>query len=156
MEDVTKQCEYMKSLTQEERQLIITTAVGINSNLGYFDSYAKQIAYKTGNYTQRSVADFNAVLASTPDELTQILAVQANVINVISFDDENYDFFTTMMDLSTNDLYCGYMGEDLHFSWEYQNRADQVNGWTKRGRYGMNLAVLLIYVSLTLSTPRNF
>lgn len=78
-------------------------------------AYEKLIAYKTENYSQQSVADFNAALASTPNELADLLAAQADVINIISPDDENYDFFITTMQLSTNELYCEHTGEELVF-----------------------------------------
>lgn len=79
-------------------------------------AYEKLIAYKTGNYGQQSVADFNAVLASTPDELTEFLAAVADVISTISLDDENYDFFTTTISFSSQELYCEHMGEELTFN----------------------------------------
>ncbi|MDE6530133.1 MAG: hypothetical protein K2K96_05095 [Lachnospiraceae bacterium] len=79
-------------------------------------AYEKLIAYKTENYSGQSVADFNAALASTPDELAEFLAAEADVINVISPDDENYDFFTTTMTFSANELYCEHMGEEFTFS----------------------------------------
>ncbi|MDE6687884.1 MAG: hypothetical protein K2K17_11270, partial [Lachnospiraceae bacterium] len=63
----------------------------------------------------QSVADFNAALVSTPDELAEFLAAEADVINVISPDDENYDFFTTTMTFSANELYCEHMGEEFTF-----------------------------------------
>lgn len=78
-------------------------------------AYEKLIAYKTGNYWQQSVADFNAALASTPDELAEFLAAQADVISAISPDDENYDFFTTTMSFSDEELYCEHMGEEPAF-----------------------------------------
>lgn len=78
-------------------------------------AYAKLIAYRTEGYLQQSVADFNAALAPTPDALTELLAAQADVISTISADDENYDFFTTTMDFSTNELYCQHRGEELTF-----------------------------------------
>ena len=78
-------------------------------------SYEKLTAYKTENYPQQSVADFNAALASTPDELTELLAAQADVINEISPDDENYDFFTTTLQFSTTELYCKDMEEEVTF-----------------------------------------
>ncbi len=78
-------------------------------------AYEKLIAYKTENYSGQSVADFNAALASTPDELTVFLAEIADVISTISPDDENYDFFTTTMTFSAHELYCEHMGEELTF-----------------------------------------
>ena len=82
------------------------TAAGIGGISSSSPSYAKLLTYKTENYLDQSVADFNAALASTPDELTELLAAQADVINTISPYDENYDFFATTMNLSTNELYC--------------------------------------------------
>ncbi len=79
-------------------------------------AYKKLIAYKTGNYEQQSIADFNAALASTPDELTEFLAAVADVISTISPSDENYDFFTTTITFSSQELYCEHMREELTFS----------------------------------------
>lgn len=79
-------------------------------------AYKKLIAYKTGNYEQQSIADFNAALASTPDELTEFLAAVADVISTISPSDENYDFFTTTITFSAQELYCEHMEEELTFS----------------------------------------
>ena len=78
-------------------------------------AYEKLMAYKTEDYGQQSVADFNAALASTPDELTVFLADIADVINTISPDDENYDFFITTMSFSSHELYCEHMGEEFAF-----------------------------------------
>ncbi len=76
-------------------------------------AYEKLIAYKTENYGEQSIADFNAALASTPDELTEFLAAVADVSSTISSDDENYEFFTTTITFSSNELYCEHMGEEL-------------------------------------------
>ena len=78
-------------------------------------AYEKLIAYKTEDYRQQCVADFNAALASPPDELTEFLAAEADVISTISPDDENYDFFTTTMSFSDHELYCEHMGEEFTF-----------------------------------------
>lgn len=74
-------------------------------------AYEKLVAYKAEGYEQQSVADFNAALASTPDELTEFLAAVADVSNTICSDDENYEFFTTTITFSSHELYCEYMGE---------------------------------------------
>ena len=78
-------------------------------------AYERMMAYKTEDYGQQSVADFNAALASTPDELTVFLAEIADVTNTISPDDENYDFFITTMSFSSHELYCEHMGEEFAF-----------------------------------------
>ena len=78
-------------------------------------AYEKLIAYKTEDYGQQSIADFNATLASTPDELTAFLAAVADVSGTISRDDENYDFLDTTIRFSSQELYCEHMGEELTF-----------------------------------------
>ena len=79
-------------------------------------AYEKLIAYKTEGYGQQSIADFNTTLASTPDELTEFLAAVADVISTISPDDENYDFFTTTISFSSQELYGEHMGEEFFIS----------------------------------------
>ena len=76
-------------------------------------AYEKLIAYKTENYGQQNIADFNTTLAPTPDELTEFLAAIADVSSTISSDDENYEFFTTTMTFSSYELYCEHMGEEF-------------------------------------------
>ena len=79
-------------------------------------AYEKLISYKTANYGEQSIADFNATLAPTPDELTELLAAVADVISTISPSDENYEFFTTTITFSSQELYCEYMGEEVTFN----------------------------------------
>ena len=79
-------------------------------------AYEKLISYKTANYGEQSIADFNTTLAPTPDELTEFLAAVADVSNTISSDDENYEFFTTTITFSSHELHCEYMGEEVTFS----------------------------------------
>lgn len=79
-------------------------------------TYEKLIAYKTENYGEHSIADFNTTLAPTPDELTEFLAAVADVGSTISPSDENYDFFTTTITFSSQELYCEHMEEELTFS----------------------------------------
>ena len=78
-------------------------------------AYEKLIAYKTESYGEQSIADFNATLAPTPDELTELLAAVADVSSTISSDDENYEFFTTTITFSSHELYCEHMREELTF-----------------------------------------
>lgn len=76
-------------------------------------AYEKLIAYKTANYGEQSIADFNTTLAPTPDELTEFPVAVADVISTISPDDENYEFFTTTITFSSHELYCEHMGEEF-------------------------------------------
>ena len=106
---------------QSSEPAIIQTALSTNGASSTTVSpnasaaYEKLMAYKTEDYGQQSVADFNTALASTSDELAKFLAAEADVISVISPDDENYDFFTTTMSFSANELYCEHMGEEFTF-----------------------------------------
>ena len=79
-------------------------------------AYGKLIAYKTEDYEKQSIADFNTTLASTSDELTELLAAVAGVSNTISSDDKNYEFFTTTITFSSHELYCEHMGEEVTFN----------------------------------------
>ena len=79
-------------------------------------AYEKLIAYKTENYGEQSIADFNAMLAPTSDGLTELLAAVADVSGTISSDDENYEFFTTTITFSSHELYCEHMGEEVTFN----------------------------------------
>lgn len=107
---------------QSSEPAIIQTALSANGasspavSSNASAAYEKLIAYKTEDYGQQSVADFNTALATTPDELTEFLAAVADVISAISHDDENYDFFTTTISFSSQELYCEHMGEELTFS----------------------------------------
>ena len=76
-------------------------------------AYEKLIAYKTESYGEQSIADFNATLAPTSDELTEFLDAVADVSGTISHDDENYDFLDTTIRLSSQELYCEHMGEEF-------------------------------------------
>lgn len=86
-------------------------------------AYEKLIAYKTENYPQQSIADFNASLASTPDELTEFLAAVADVSGTISHDDENYDFLNTTIRFSAQELYCEHMGEEVTFNMPFSKQS---------------------------------
>ena len=79
-------------------------------------AYEKLIAYKTESYGEQSIADFNATLAPTSDELTELLAAVADVGSTISHNDENYDFFNTTISFSSHELYCEHMGEEVTFN----------------------------------------
>ncbi len=128
MEDVAKQCESMKSLKQEEKELVIKTAAGVLESSEHSASYEKLVAYKTKNYPQRSIADFNGTLASTPDELTEFLAAVADVSGTISHDDENYDFLDTTIRFSSQELYCEHMGEQVAFFTSISKQS-RPSGW---------------------------
>lgn len=107
---------------QSSEPAIIQTALSANGasspavSSNASAAYEKLIAYKTEDYGQQSVADFNTALATTPDELTEFLAAVADVISAISHDDENYDFLDTTIRFSSQELYCEHMGEELTFN----------------------------------------
>ena len=113
--------EQNNAAVQSSAPAIIQTALSTNGasspavSPNVSAAYEKLIAYKTEDYGQQSVADFNAALASTSDELTVFLAEIADVTNTISPDDENYDFFITTMTFSSRELYCEHMGEEFAF-----------------------------------------
>lgn len=96
----------------------VTSITGASSPTVFTNAsaaYEKLIAYKIDGYEKQSIADFNTILASTPDELTEFLATIADVGSTISHDDENYDFFNTTISFSSHELYCEHMGEEFTF-----------------------------------------
>ena len=111
--------EQNNATVQSSEPAIIQTALSTNGALSptipsnASAAYEKLMAYKTEDYGQQSVADFNAALASTPDELAVFLADIADVTNTMSPDDENYEFFTTTITFSSHELYCEHMGEEF-------------------------------------------
>lgn len=54
-------------------------------------AYEKLIAYKTDNYSQQSVADFNNLLLDN-DDFLELLEAHSDVMAAISPNDDNYDF----------------------------------------------------------------
>ena len=97
----------------------VTSTIGASSPIvspNASAAYEKLIAYKTESYEKQSISDFNTILASTPDELTEFLAAVADVDSTISHDDENYDFFNTTISFSSHELYCEHMGEEFTFN----------------------------------------
>lgn len=113
--------EQNNAAVQSNEPAINQTALSTNGDSSSIVSpdasaaYEKLTAYKAEGYEQQSVADFNAALASTPDELTELLAAVADASNTKFSDDENYEFFTTTITFSSHELYCEHMGEEFTF-----------------------------------------
>lgn len=118
-------------------------------------AYEKLIAYKTEDYGQQSIADFNTTLVSTPDELTAFLAAETDVISVISPADENYDFFTTTMSFSANELYCEHMGDELAFSFAILKESRPCDYLDEAGEtvYDFSCSVEL-HVDYSINSPK--
>ena len=114
--------EQNNAAVQSNEPAINQTALSTNGDSSSIVSpdasaaYEKLTAYKAEGYEQQSVADFNAALASTPDELTELLAAVADASNTKFSDDENYEFFTTTITFSSHELYCEHMGEEVTFN----------------------------------------
>ena len=118
-------------------------------------AYEKLIAYKTEGYEKQSIAGFNAALASTPDELTEFLAVVADVSSIISHDDENYVFLTQQFIFRQMNYTASIWEKNLHFLCPSPNKADCATIWTRMGRRYMVLTVLLRRMWLIPSMLRN-
>lgn len=128
------------------------TSGGVPTNTSA--AYAKLIAYKTKDYGQQSIADFNAALAPTYDELLEFLAAQADVINVISTDDENYDFFTTTMSFSANELYCDHMGEEGTFFIDLSKKSRPCNYLDEAGETVYDFSCFVdLQVAYSINSP---
>lgn len=68
-------------------------------------------SFLTTDYQQKTVADFNASLASTPDELTILLDAYAQRVETFSPEDEAYEFLTVTLQASLTELYCEEFNE---------------------------------------------
>lgn len=80
------------------------------------DAYEKLVAFKTANYEQQSVADFNQSLAPDNGDISGLLDAQAEVLASISPDDENYEFITMTLAASLDELYCEQMNDSVGLS----------------------------------------
>lgn len=80
------------------------------------DAYQKLVAFKTADYEQQSVADFNQSLTPDNGDISGLLDAQAEVLTSISPDDENYDFITVTIATSLDELYCDQMNDSVGFS----------------------------------------
>ena len=113
-------------------------------------AYEKLIAYKTESYGEQSIADFNATLAPTPDELTELLAAVADVSSTISSDDENYEFFTTTITFSSHELYCEHMGEEVTFNIPISKQSRPCDYLDEDGETVYDFSCFVLYFLLVL------
>lgn len=79
----------------DERFLDLTDA-------DYGNAYEKVLTYKTEDYAQQSVADFNRALDSAYPEFSESYEI---VLTALSPDDENYDFIMLTLSAAINELY---------------------------------------------------
>ena len=86
------------------------------SSSGTTDAYEKLIAFKTEDYEQQSVADFNQSLAPDNGDISGLLDAQAEVLASISPDDENYEFIMVTLAASLDELYCEQMNDSTGLS----------------------------------------
>lgn len=80
------------------------------------DAYEKLAAFKTEDYEQQSVSDFNQSLAPDNGDISSLLDAQAEVLASISPDDENYEFITVTIAASLDELYCEQMNDSVGLS----------------------------------------
>lgn len=78
-------------------------------------AYEKLIAYKTDNYSQQSVADFNNLLLDNNDFL-ELLEAHSDVMAAISPNDDNYDFIMLTLNASLNEIYYEQVEKNTVFS----------------------------------------
>ncbi|MCM1155378.1 MAG: hypothetical protein NC314_12505 [Roseburia sp.] len=104
---------------------MLTMLTGCAGSLppGQSAAYTKLISYKTDDYLQQSITDFNATLAPTYDDFSDVLAAMAEVAGTIPADDENYDFITQTMTFSAQELFNEHMGEGFTFMGNLQKRS---------------------------------
>lgn len=101
------------SSTPPNSQQTNTPAQTTGSSSGTSDAYEKLVVFKTEDYEQQSVADFNQSLAPGNGDISGLLDAQAEVLASISPDDENYEFITVTLAASLDELYCEQMNDSV-------------------------------------------
>lgn len=82
----------------------------------YVTAYERLLKYKTEDYLQQSVAEFNASIAPTRDAFGEALEEYSQVVmEGISKEDENYDFFDVTLGASLSELYGEVFEEPAYF-----------------------------------------
>ncbi len=87
------------------------------------EAYEELLAHRTENYLEESVADFNRALLEE-DGLPGLLEAYEEVMDAISPEDENYDFFALTLGASVEELYCEEMGKELGLTGSVERLAD--------------------------------
>lgn len=102
-------------------------------------AYEKLIAYKTDNYSQQSVADFNNLLLDNNDFL-ELLEAHSDVMAAISPNDDNYDFIMLTLNASLNEIYYEQVEKNTVFS---------LSGYLEKKEQPMNVEPLPDKTSLS-------
>ena len=97
--------------TQGDKQ---NTELGSTLDESALSSYTKLVSFKTDDYAQQSIKDFNASLFPEYAELLEADAAVA--MSGLSSEDENYDFITVTLHASLSELYAEQMDEKAFFS----------------------------------------
>lgn len=95
-------------------------------------AYEKLIAYKTDNYSQQSVADFNNLLLDNGNFL-ELLEAHSDVMAAISSNDDNYDFIMLTLNASLNEIYHEQVEKNTVFS---------ISGYLEKKEQPMNTEAL--------------
>mgnify|MGYP003230908447 CR=1 FL=1 len=109
-------CNAKDSATPPNSKQANTSAQATVTRSDTSDAYEKLVAFKTANYEQQSVADFNQSLAPDNGDISGLLDAQAEVLASISPDDENYEFITMTLAVSLDELYCEQMNDSVGLS----------------------------------------
>lgn len=96
-------CNAKDSSTPPNSKQANTSAQATVTSSDTSDAYEKLVAFKTANYEQQSVADFNQSLAPDNGDISGLLDAQAEVLASISPDDENYEFITMTLAASLDE-----------------------------------------------------
>lgn len=91
-------------------------AVASSDTSNTSNAYKKLVAFKTADYEQQSVADFNKSLTPDNGDISGLLDAQAEVLANISQGDENYEFIMVTLAASLDELYCEQMNDEVGIS----------------------------------------
>ena len=106
-------CNAKDSSTPPNSKQANTSAQATVTSSDTSDAYEKLVAFKTANYEQQSVADFNQSLAPDNGDISGLLDAQADVLASISPDDKNYELIPVTLAASLDELYCEQMNDSV-------------------------------------------
>lgn len=91
-----------------------TEGISETDDAEYMAAYKKLLAYKSTNYEEITVKEFNQLLASDAN-LSELFEDYATVEGKIPEDDENYDFITVTLNASLDEVYCEMLNDEAGF-----------------------------------------
>lgn len=94
-----------------------------NGGTSYETAYKNLLSFKSEDYSNSTVDEFNQLLTSTGD-LSVLFEDYSTVAEKIAEDDENYDFITITMNASLDEIYCKELSDEIGFECRVMKRGN--------------------------------